>query len=385
MKMTRTLLLNWIYYRPVGHAVEAMAAAADYAAANPDLEVHLLLNDQTTVELADYCPWVRRAYAIHVEQVAADGQAAACLKDLPSAWDYIVSSERLLHNYPSYSPALLRCHDVIDQVTTARIWRGIRGDLRGDSQEAPAYVYQAPFRMEPPQNARNWAQRFSSQSPICAVLLGGSSSEPIYPGVDGWIRLFKQIGRAFPGIQFLVMGASDSSRGRSTTHGFTQGELGALFEAVPNAANCYDVGLPNQLALLELADFFLSPHTGFAFLAPSVGTPWLAVSGTRWPDTTFARMPFYAALPDCPEYPCFAGMLPDCRARLAQGIRVECMAAGFDERIEQLVAGARLLMSPDFDLAAAIQQYQAQAEQQGVNRERLYTLDMLKALSSSQT
>ena len=26
--MTRTLLLNWIYYRPVGHAVEAMAAAA---------------------------------------------------------------------------------------------------------------------------------------------------------------------------------------------------------------------------------------------------------------------------------------------------------------------------------------------------------------------
>jgi ADP-heptose:LPS heptosyltransferase len=381
--MKHTLLLNWIYYRPVGHAVEAMAAAADYAAANPDLEIHVLLNDRTPVELADYCPWVRRAYAIDVEQVAADGQAAACLKDLPRAWDYIVSSERLLHNYPSYSQALLRCHAVIDALTTARIWRGIRGDVRQASQEAPGYIYQAAFRMEPPQKARKWAQRFSYQSPICAALLGGSSPEPIYPSIEGWIRLFNQISHAFPSIHFLVVGASDSSRGRSTTHGITREELGALFEAIPNATDCYDVGLPNQLALLELADFFLSPHTGFAFLAPSVGTPWLAVSGARWPDTNFARMPFYAALPDCPEYPCFEGMLPDCSDRLAQGIRVECMAAGFDERIEQLVAGARLLMTPGFDLAAAIQAYQVQAELKGVNRERLYTLDMLKALSST--
>jgi hypothetical protein len=379
--MTRKLLLNWIYYRPVGHAMEAMAAAADYAAANPDLAVHLLLNDQTPVELADYCPWVRRAYAIDIEQVAAVGQAAACLKDLPRAWDYIVSCERLLHNHPSYSQVLLRCHAVIDALTSARIWRGIRGDYRQDCQEALAYVYQAPFKMELPQKARSWAQRFSSQSPLCAVLLGGSSSEPIYPGVDGWIRLLNQLTCAFPGIHFLVMGASDSSRGRSTTHGFTRDELGALFEVLPNAANCYDVGLPNQLALLELADFFLSPHTGFAFLAPSVGTPWLVISGTRWPDPTFARMPFYAVLPDCPEYPCFEGMLPDCRDRLAQGIRVECMAAGFEKRIEALVEGARLLMTPSFDLAAAVQKYQAQAEQMGVNRERLYTLDMLKCLS----
>ena len=120
----KTLLLNWIYYRPVGHAVEAMAAAADYAAANPDLEVHLLLNDQTAVELADYCPWVRRAYAIDVEQVAVNGQAASCLKDLPREWDYIVSSERLRHNYSSYSQALLRCHAIVDEITSARIWRG---------------------------------------------------------------------------------------------------------------------------------------------------------------------------------------------------------------------------------------------------------------------
>jgi hypothetical protein len=33
--ITKTLLLNWIYYQPVGHAVEAMAATVAYAAANP--------------------------------------------------------------------------------------------------------------------------------------------------------------------------------------------------------------------------------------------------------------------------------------------------------------------------------------------------------------
>jgi hypothetical protein len=35
---------------------------------------------------------------------------------------------------------------------------------------------------------------------------------------------------------------------------------------------------------------------------------------------------------------------------------------------------------PVFELAADVKEYQAQAEQKGVNQERLYTLDMLKAL-----
>jgi hypothetical protein len=35
----------------------------------------------------------------------------------------------------------------------------------------------------------------------------------------------------------------------------------------------------NQLALIEQCDVFCSPHTGFAFLAQFVGTPWLTIAG----------------------------------------------------------------------------------------------------------
>lgn len=58
MTTPQTLLLNWIYYRPVGHAIEAISEAANYHAANPNLDVHLLLNSQTAMELGEFCPWI---------------------------------------------------------------------------------------------------------------------------------------------------------------------------------------------------------------------------------------------------------------------------------------------------------------------------------------
>lgn len=50
------LLINWLYFHPVGHAVEGLAAAAEYCAVNPNLEIHLVLNSRTPVELAQNCP-----------------------------------------------------------------------------------------------------------------------------------------------------------------------------------------------------------------------------------------------------------------------------------------------------------------------------------------
>ena len=42
--MTRTLLLNWVYYNPVGHVVEGMKIARGYHAANRGVEVHMMVN-----------------------------------------------------------------------------------------------------------------------------------------------------------------------------------------------------------------------------------------------------------------------------------------------------------------------------------------------------
>jgi len=234
--MTRpsaTLLLNWIYYQPVGHAVEAFAAAADYCAANPDLQVHLLLNRRTSFELAGCCSWIHAVYPIDIEEVAARGADASYLSDVPR-----------------------------------------------------------------------------------------------------------------------ITGSTDATAGRSITHGYARAELEGLFRAIPGARNCYDVGLANQLALLGVSDLFISPHSGFAFLAPCVGTPWLAISGSRWPDPTYARVPFYAVLPSCEQHPRLAEMRPQCRAKIDAGIRVDCMDRDLDARIGEVAEGVRWLQDPAFDLSA---------------------------------
>ena len=50
---------------------------------------------------------------------------------------------------------------------------------------------------------------------------------------------------------------------------------------------------------------FLSPHTGFGMAALAVGTPWLALSGGRWFEYFFNRVPFRSIIPDLERYPSF--------------------------------------------------------------------------------
>ena len=51
--MEQTLLLNWVYYYPVGHAVEALKVAKGYHSANRKVKVSVLLNAETPVVLVD--------------------------------------------------------------------------------------------------------------------------------------------------------------------------------------------------------------------------------------------------------------------------------------------------------------------------------------------
>jgi ADP-heptose:LPS heptosyltransferase len=372
------MLLNWLYYHPVGHAVEAYVAAAEYRARNSQLEIHVIVNARAPHELVECCPWVSRCYPFDVEQVAALGEAAPTLAAIPRDWDYVVVSERFHANRPSYSPALLRCHELIERHCTARLWRGVRGDAGSGTLEAPLFELFAPFKMQPPPVARAWASHFRQSEPIFAVMLAGSSPEPIYPTLAWWKRMLLRLSDAFPRVRFLVTGATNDQSNRSTTHRYPTEELDALFASVPNSVNCYDVGFLNQLALIELADLFIAPHTGFAFLAPCLGTPWLTISGVRWPDPTYAHMPFYAVLPRCPVYPCFEDMLPECMQRLAYNQQVLCMAEALDQQIPAVVAGAQQLLDPAFDFAAAIARYDQAATDAGVERRRMYTLDMLR-------
>lgn len=278
---TQTLLLNWLYYHPVGHAVEGFAAAAEYYAVNSNLEIHLLLNSRTPVELIQSCPWVTKCYPIEINEVAAKGKLANCLRELPKDWNYIISSQRWLNNRQSYSRKLVICHEIIDSLCNARLWQGVRGDTGYGVEPAPSFQPGAKFKMIPPKSARRYADRFKQQDLIFSILLAGSSLEKIYPQIRWWKLLFQHFNEVFPNVRLLILGHTKSKSGRTTTHAYSQTELKDLFTTVPNTINCYDIGLLNQLALIELSDLFISPHTGFAFLAPSVGTKWLAISGAK--------------------------------------------------------------------------------------------------------
>ena len=81
--------------------------------------------------------------------------------------------------------------------------------------------------------------------------MAGSSPEPIYPSLRWWTRLFRALLAAFLDARLYVTGLSRGDGGRTTTHAFRRETLDGLFARFPRAVDCYDIGLANQLALLE--------------------------------------------------------------------------------------------------------------------------------------
>ncbi len=368
----KMLLLNWVYYHPVGHAIEAFKVAKGLAVANEDVEIHLMLNSRTAVELSGACDWVERAYAIDVSDVVLKGDEAACLCGIPGNWDYIVNDHRPTCSPFHFEQSLRTFHDLAAERFHARLWRGGQHEL--SSPGSPYYRRNATIRMEVPEEARAFVRTLPLSSLNIVLILGGSSPEPIYPTVDRWGSVLRALQDEFPSARFFITGRSGTDD-RSSTLGFPPKVVEPLVRSSRNVFNCYDIGIWNQLALIERSDMLVAPHTGFAFLAPSVGTPWMAVSGVRWPECYFNEAPFYSVLPLCRHYPCWAGMRPGCGEKLAAAETVPCMAEELDDRIPDLVNGARLLLSRNFSFDQAMALYRLRIKQMGLAEERFFQID----------
>jgi hypothetical protein len=87
-------------------------------------------------------------------------------------------------------------------------------------------------------------------------------------------------------------------------------ELEALLAHPAVAADLSDSSLDDQLAVVEACDVFLAPQTGFGMAALALGTPWPALSGGRWLEFCFNRVPFRSVIPDTRRYPCFGRFDP---------------------------------------------------------------------------
>jgi hypothetical protein len=143
-----------------------------------------------------------------------------------------------------------------------------------------------------------------SGKPRIAVLPGGSSERWLYPSISSWEIILRALVRRFPDASFCLVGKLGADGRTATSIG--EDEVRRLLEVCPKAANLFDVNLLDQLAAVEACDVFLSPHSGFGMAALAVGTPWLTISGGRWPELFFNGVPFYSLLPDPDRFPTFS-------------------------------------------------------------------------------
>jgi hypothetical protein len=162
------------------------------------------------------------------------------------------------------------------------------------------------LRLTPPAEARAAAAETipDGRLAIGVVLAGASAHRHLYPSAASWELILSELSRRYPDAVVCLIGKLGAD-GRTTSR-VGRSEVDRLVAAVPAAVDCFDRPLVEQLALLERSALLVSPHTGFSFLASTVGTPWLAISGGNWHEYFFNGEPVYSLLPDPARYPTFA-------------------------------------------------------------------------------
>jgi hypothetical protein len=375
--------------------VEALKYARGYRDANgDDIEIHVLVHAESAVGLATACPWIDHAYAILPKQIARDGDAAACLAAVPRSWDYIISSYRF-HDLAALGDATIdSMQQVFDEYFEVRLGKGFtprfsrldERDKRGP-QILP-YKLNAPIRIPVPATARTFVDQLPrARFRICIVPSGSIGTNS--PSIRGWRTISSALIQAFPDAHLHFTGISKDwidrvvwrltrrpVRTRPIIGAFTRTGIARIRKGLPRIHDSFNIGFWNQLALLEASDLLIAPHTGFAFLAPCVGTPWLAISACRWHEYLFNDVPFASVLPDCGWYPAHEDTNEGCGRLLADAKRSRCAD---DERIErqisEIVSSAEQLRRVDFGFADALDAHLKKIEIANVRRERFFFFD----------
>jgi hypothetical protein len=297
------LLVNFFYAHPVGHAIEALHYANGYHAADPELEIAVALNAATPVELAAFCPCVSAAYAI--EQPLLE-PATPSLDDVPREWTWVVDDGRRHQDIQlGMFPGLRDYYAASDEHLIAHRGR------RPIGYPPPAYRPHQPLRLVLPDDVRaaGAARLGDREGAAIALMPAGSSERALYPSLGSRQLFLDALADAFPGVRVALVGRLARDERTSTSLG--AGELAALLAHRSRPADCFDVPLAEQLAVVEASDVFLSPHTGFGLAALAVGTPWLTISGGRWFEYYFNHVPFRSIVPDTERYPSYAQFAPE--------------------------------------------------------------------------
>jgi hypothetical protein len=303
------LLVNFVYCHPVGHTIEALHYCHGYHLANPDAHIAVALNARSPLELASLCPYVEAAYPVTLDVFDAQAPVAG-LDAVPSTWDWIANDARGHQaKQRAVFPGIAAYYD-----RAGERFRSSGASLGIAGATPPAYVAGAAFRLTLPEPALEYAARVTEQTggsaawPRIAILPAGSGPRANYPSVGSWNLVISSLANRWPTAQFCLLGKLRNDA--RTTTSFEPAEVAQLL-ALPRVADAVDRKLVNQLAIVAGCDVLVSPHSGFAMAALAVGTPWLAISGNRWPEYYFNGVPFYSVLPDLERFPAFHSFQPD--------------------------------------------------------------------------
>jgi hypothetical protein len=370
-----SLLVNFWYAHPVGHAIEGLRYCLGYHRADPSLEVSLLLNAATPTELAGLCTFIERTYSVDFtgfHDAVSDPDAS--LRAVPSEWDYVVDDRRGRRPEQLASFAgLRRFYEASDRHFRARKARGTAGS------EPPAYEPHQQLRLELPASLREAAGReLGHRSRWIAVMPAASTDRRYaYPSASSWELILRELESAVPATGFCLVGKL--RRDERTATVFGRDELERLESSVTASVDCFDRPLVEQLAFVEACDVFLSPHTGFGMAALAVGTPWLTLSGGRWPEFFFNGVPFYSLLPNARRDAWYSYFDPPPRLwhdEDGEGPRTPSMTgARIRQDLPELLEGARLLLERRLSYEDALQLHFERFVERSPDRSRIWSFD----------
>jgi hypothetical protein len=295
------VLVDFFYAPPVGHAIEALHHALAVHAADPSRQVSVLLNAATATELAGCCPFVTATYPVRGPLLEPAPDAAGALAAVPREWDRILDDPRRHQaNQLELFPGLRDHYAASDRLLTARLGRRPLG------YPPPTRARHVQLRLALPDPARaaaaaRWG---GAAGPTVTLLPAGSGPAFQYPSLRSWWAILDALAEAVPALRVVLVGRlADDDR---TATSFAPADLARLLEHPAVAGHEIGTPLLEQLAAVERSDLFLSPHSGFGMAALAVGTPWLALSGGRWFEWYFNRVPFRSVVPDTTRFPCYS-------------------------------------------------------------------------------
>ena len=273
---------------------------------------------------------------------------------IPRQWDWVLDDFRRHQDIQlALFPGLRDYYRASDERLAATRGRSVVGAT------PPGFVPHQQLRFTLPETARAaTAQRLSpgAAATRIAVMPAGSSDRALYPSVESWTLILDALADAFGDVQIALIGKR--TRDARTATSIAGDDLARLLAHRTRPLDCFDLGLAEQLAIVEACGVFLAPHTGFGLAALAVGTPWLALSGGRWFEYFFNRVPFRSIIPDTDRYPCFtqfdaAEIIED-----GDGARTPSMSRDrIRDDLERIVAAAAELLGGSLEYDTALREY----------------------------